>query len=252
VDEESTLAAEALYRSVIPRVVRVSRPEVAEAAKLLENIFRAVNIALVNEMKMILDRMGIDIWEVIRAAETKPYGFMPFYPGPGWGGHCIPVDPFYLSWVARRHGVPARFIELAGEINVQMPHYVVSRLEEVLAKNGRSLRGARVLVLGIAYKKDVDDPRESPAFEVIRLLVERGARWEFHDPHIPVLPAMRRWRLPRRRAVPLRAALLRRFDAAVIVTDHSRMDYDLVVRHVPLVVDTRNVIRRNVANVVRA
>ena len=249
----SRAAAVALYERVVPRVVPVSSPAVAEATKLTENIFRAVNIALVNELKVVYDRMGIDVWEVLDAAATKPFGFMRFDPGPGWGGHCIPVDPFYLSWKAREHGLTARFIELAGEVNVQMPERVVEKIARALNDRGKPVRGSRVLVLGLAYKKNVDDPRESPAFEVIRHLLTLGARVSYHDPFIPKAPAMRTWPdLPPMESEPLTAATLRELDAAILITDHDGVDYTLVAEHAPLVVDTRGVYREARANVVKA
>jgi len=245
--------AEALYGAVVKRVVRVSSPRVAEAAKLTENVFRGVNIALVNELKTIYDRMGIDVWEVLDAAATKPFGFMRFTPGPGWGGHCIPVDPFYLAWKARRHGGEARFIELAGVINTEMPRWVIAKLEAALASRGQALRGARVLLLGLAYKPNVDDPRESPAFELLELLLEAGAVPGYHDPHVPVVPVMRSWpALPALRSVALDAAELGRHDAAIVVTAHDAIDWKLVAEAAPLVIDTRGVYREPRANVVRA
>ncbi len=233
--------AAALYGSVVVRVVPVSSCEVAEAAKLLENIYRCVNIAMVNELKMLFDRMGIDVFEVIRAASSKPFGFQPFYPGPGWGGHCIPVDPFYLAWKAREYQFQTRFIELAGEVNRQMPYYVVGRLEEGLKSRGRALAGAKVLVLGVAYKKDIDDPRESPAFPLMELLLEKGADVAYHDPFIPRLPKMRSFKPIELRSLPLTPELLAAQDAVVIVTDHSKVDYKKVVKHAKLVIDSRNV-----------
>lgn len=238
IDSGSLTVAAALYRQVVPRVVRVSSCEVAEACKLVENIYRSVNIAMVNELKMLFDRLKIDIFEVIRAAATKPFGYQPFFPGPGWGGHCIPVDPYYLSWKARRVEFETRFIELAAEINRRMPFYVVGRLEEAL---GRPLKGMKILVLGVAYKKDIDDPRESPAFPILELLAEKGARVGYHDPYIPRLPRMCGFRTPSLRSRALTPSLLASHDAVVIVTDHSRIDYAQVVRHAKLVVDTRNV-----------
>jgi UDP-N-acetyl-D-glucosamine dehydrogenase len=253
VDPLSGDLAQALYDQVVTRTVRVSSARVAEASKLTENIFRAVNIALVNELKMVYDRMGVDVWEVLDAASTKPFGFMRFNPGPGWGGHCIPLDPFYLAWKAREYGASTRFVELAGEVNVRMPEYVVEKLMLALNDRGRALKAARVLVLGIAYKKDIDDPRESPAFEVIEELLALGAEVSYHDPHIPVAPRMRSWPdLPPMRSVDLSAAALAASDAVVIVTDHSAVDYALVVEHAPLVVDTRGVYRDPRPNVVKA
>ncbi len=253
VDPTSADLAEALYGAVIPRTVRVSSARTAEATKLMENIFRAVNIALVNELKVAYDAMGIDVWEVLDAAETKPFGFMRFNPGPGWGGHCIPLDPFYLSWKAREYGTPTRFIELAGEINVEMPRYVIEKLILALNDRGRPVRGSRILVIGLAYKKDIDDPRESPAFELIERLLELGAEVDYHDPHIPVSPRMRSWPdLPPLESVPLSAGELRSRDAVLIVTDHTAVDWDLVVAEASLVVDTRGVYRAPHANVIRA
>lgn len=240
-DARSLQLAEALYSPVVAGVVPVRNPETAEATKLLENVYRAVNIALVNELKIVFARLGVDIWEVIAAARTKPFGFQPFYPGPGMGGHCIPVDPFYLSWIAEQHGVAAKFVELAGEINSQMPAFVVQRLEEALHSRQQRLAGSSILILGIAYKRDVDDPRESPAFRILELLQEAGAQIAYHDPHIAKLPAMRHYSLPSLESLPLTAELLQQQTATVIVTDHSAVDYRLVVEHSPLVIDTRNV-----------
>ena len=242
-DEASLRAAQALYSHAVVEMVPVSSCEVAEACKILENIYRAVNIAMVNELKMLFDRIGIDVWEVIDAAKTKPFGFQAFYPGPGLGGHCIPIDPFYLSWVARKHGIPTRFIELAGEINTSMPEYVVQRLMEALNESGKSLRGSKVCLLGVAYKKDVDDPRESPSFELMELLRERGAELCYNDPHIPRLPQMRHYDVPELASEPLTGEFLARQDCVLIATDHSAYDYDFIVRHSPLVIDTRNATR---------
>ncbi len=209
------------------RTVRVGNAREAEAAKLIENIFRAVNIALVNELKVVFDRMGIDIWEVLDAAATKPFGFMRFNPGPGWGGHCIPLDPFYLAWKAREYGVTPKFIELAGEVNVEMPQYVIEKLTLALNDRRKAARGSRVLVLGLAYKKDIDDPRESPAFEIIEGLLELGAEVTYHDPHVPKAPRMRSWPdLPPMTSVPLTPQMLESQDAVVIVTDHTAVDYE--------------------------
>jgi UDP-N-acetyl-D-glucosamine dehydrogenase len=253
VDEVSGDLAQALYDQVIERTVRVSSARTAEACKLTENIFRAVNIALVNELKVVYDRMGIDVWEVLDAAETKPFGFMRFDPGPGWGGHCIPLDPFYLSWKAREYGVRPKFIELAGDINVQMPEYVVGKLQLALNKRGKALKGSSVLILGIAYKRDIDDPRESPAFEIIHRLLSLGAEVSYHDPHIPVAPHMRTWPgLPYMESRALTAELLAGVDAVVLVTDHRAVDYELVARNAPLIVDTRGVYCDRHPNVVRA
>ncbi len=224
-------------------VVPVSNCEVAEACKILENTYRSVNIAMVNELKMLFDRIGIDVWEVIAAAKTKPFGFQAFYPGPGLGGHCIPIDPFYLSWVARKHGLPTRFIELAGEINTGMPKYVVQRLIEALNDHGRPLNGSRICLLGVAYKRDVDDPRESPSFELMELLRAGHAIVSYSDPHVPKLPRMRRHGLQPLDSQPLTADFLAAQDCILIATDHSAFDYDFIVRHARLVIDTRNATR---------
>ena len=253
VDAASGDLAQLLYDQVIAKTVRVSSARVAEATKLSENIFRAVNIALVNELKMVYDRMGIDVWEVLDAASTKPFGFMRFNPGPGWGGHCIPLDPFYLSWKAREHGAPTKFIEIAGEVNVEMPRYVVGKLQHALNDRGRAVKGSRVLVLGLAYKKDIDDPRESPAFEVIHELLQLGAVITYHDPHVAVAPRMRSWPdLPPMESQPLTAELLRSQEAVVLITDHAAVDYSLVAEHAALIVDTRGIFRDPRPNVVRA
>jgi len=233
----------ALYESVVDKVVRVSSPEAAEFAKILENTFRSVNIALVNELKMLADRMGVDIWEVITGASSKPFGFMPFFPGPGLGGHCIPIDPFYLAWKAKELKFNTHFIELAGEINTKMPEYVVGRLADALNARKSCLKGARVLVLGIAYKKDIDDMRESPSLEVIEHLRERGAVVLYNDPFIPKIPKVRKHDLDMT-SVPLTARRLKSVDAVVIVTDHTSYDYAWIVDQAPLVVDTRNATRR--------
>lgn len=235
--------AQALYLSALVEVVPVSSTRVAELTKLLENIFRSVNIALVNELKMLCDRMGIDVWEVIQAASTKPFGFMSFYPGPGLGGHCIPIDPFYLTWKARQYELPTKFIELAGEVNTQMPRYVVERTAEALNRNRKSLNGSRLLVLGAAYKKNVDDLRESPSLKVITLLKQRGAEVEYHDPFIPELRAEHGFGC-QMRSVPLRPEALGEYDAVLILTDHDSIDYAQVAAGARLVVDTRNATRK--------
>jgi UDP-N-acetyl-D-glucosamine dehydrogenase len=229
-----------LYQQIVLRVVPVSSPRVAELTKLLENIYRSVNIALVNELKMLADRMGIDIWEVIDAASTKPFGFSPFYPGPGMGGHCIPIDPYYLSWKAREFDFTTRFIHLAGEINVHIPYYVVNKIQDALNQRGKSLKGAKVLILGVAYKRDVDDARESPALFIMELLRKKGANLLYHDPYIPVLPKFRKYHF-KLKSIPLTESLLHRMDAVVVVTDHTTVDYSWVVKHSPLIIDTRNV-----------
>jgi UDP-N-acetyl-D-glucosamine dehydrogenase len=232
--------ATTLYGQVIQKVIPVSSPRVAELTKLLENIYRSVNIALVNELKMLSDRMGIDIWEVIEAAGTKPFGFSPFYPGPGMGGHCIPIDPFYLSWKAREYDFTTKFIQLAGEINVSIPYYVVSKTVDAFNERNKSIKGAKVLILGVAYKKDVDDARESPALAIMDLFQKKGATVFYHDPFIPSLPTFRKYHF-KLNSSPLTKPLLQRLDAVVVVTDHSQVDYAWVVRHAPLIIDTRNV-----------
>jgi UDP-N-acetyl-D-glucosamine dehydrogenase len=230
-----------LYASALDTVVPVSSPEIAESAKLLENIFRAVNIALVNEMKVVLDRMGINVWEVIEAAKTKPFGFMPFYPGPGLGGHCIPLDPFYLTWKAAEHGTWARFIELAGEINTAMPRYVAERTVLALNDAGKSVRGAQILVLGLSYKPDIDDDRESPSFEIIHLLQERGAELSYCDPFIPVSKRVRKHDLGLE-SVPCTAEEFARYDAIVVSTPHKQFKVPSLFRDAKLVIDTRNIV----------
>lgn len=228
----------ALYSKIVDRVVPVSSTEVAEMTKLLENIYRSVNIALVNELKMLCHRMGINIWEVIEASRTKPFGFQAFYPGPGLGGHCIPIDPFYLTWKAREYDFSTRFIELAGEINSNMPYYVATRVMEALNERGKSLRGSKLLVLGIAYKKDVDDLRESPSLELIRILKEKGAAVDYNDPYLPLAVSHRRHF--KMRSTPLTKARTGRYDCVLIATDHSCYDYKWIVKNSRLVVDTRN------------
>jgi UDP-N-acetyl-D-glucosamine dehydrogenase len=246
-DPASLELAAALYGKVVVRVVPVSSPEVAEASKILENTYRAINIALVNELKVIYARMGIDVWEVIEAAKTKPFGFQAFYPGPGLGGHCIPIDPFYLTWVARKHGQTTRFIELAGEVNTSMPAYVVSRVADALNDRCKPVKGSKIALLGMAYKRDVDDPRESPGFELMERLLEKGAEVEYNDPHIPVLPAMRRYPDLRMSSRELTEEYLASRDCVLIVTDHSAYDWAWIARHAALIVDTRNA-TRNVNN----
>jgi UDP-N-acetyl-D-glucosamine dehydrogenase len=232
----------ALYGGIVRQVVPVSTLEVAEAVKITENIFRAVNIALVNELKVTYEAMGIDIWEVIEAAKTKPFGFMPFYPGPGLGGHCIPIDPFYLAWKAREYDLATRFIELAGEINVAMPRHVVDRLVAAL---DRHVRGARILILGVAYKKNVSDIRESPAFKLMALLEKRGATVDYHDPHVPEIARTREHlEYAGRRSVDLNEASLAACDAVLLAADHDDIDYALTAAHAKLIVDTRNAFAR--------
>jgi len=237
---DSGKVACALYEQALTQVVPVGSCETAEACKIVENVYRAINIALVNELKMVFDRMGIDVWEVIEAAKTKPFGFQPFYPGPGLGGHCIPIDPLYLAWKAREYGKPTRFIELAWEINTFMPEYVVSRVIDALNERGKSLKGAKVLVIGLAYKRDVDDVRESPSVTLIELLQEHGAQVGYHDPHIPVAKPMREHNITHMRSVPLTPASLKKYDCVLISTDHTSVDYDMLCKHAKLVVDTRN------------
>ena len=231
--------AAALYRKAVADVVPVSSTGAAELTKLLENIYRSVNIALVNELKVLCHRIGIDVHEVIGAASTKPFGFQAFYPGPGLGGHCIPIDPFYLTWKARQFDCPTRFIELAGEVNTSMPYYVTERLAAALNERERPVRGSKVMVLGVAYKRDVDDMRESPAFKILELLSERGAVLSYHDPYVPTLPRTRRYDFELT-SVPLTPSTLSAADAVLIITDHQCIDYDFVVANAPLVVDSRN------------
>jgi UDP-N-acetyl-D-glucosamine dehydrogenase len=244
VGPESTELAAELYRTAIETIVPVSSPQAAEMVKLLENTFRMVNIGLVNEIALMCDRLGLDVWEVVDAAKTKPFGFMPFYPGPGLGGHCIPIDPFYLSWKAKQYGFEPRFIELAGHVNGSMPHATVDKIVDALNVQKKALNGARILVAGIAYKRDIDDMRESPALDVMGLLHQKGAQVSYADPHVATLSA-RSWigghDLD---AVPMSAATLGRVDCVAILTDHSAFDYDAIVAAAPLVVDTRNAIKR--------
>jgi UDP-N-acetyl-D-glucosamine dehydrogenase len=244
INPPSGRAAAAIYTQVVSRVVPVSSTRAAEMAKLLENIFRCVNIALVNELKQLSMRMGIDIWEVIDAAATKPFGFMPFYPGPGLGGHCIPIDPFYLSWKAREYDFATRFIELAGEVNTAMPYHVVDAIGEALNKKKKSVNGAKLLVLGVAYKKDVDDLRESPSLKIMELLIQRGANVDYNDPHFAKLFKMRHYDYSDKKSIPLDAKTLASYDAVIIATDHSSYDYAAIVESAQLVVDTRNTTRR--------
>jgi UDP-N-acetyl-D-glucosamine dehydrogenase len=243
IDDASTRVGVALYSAAVEQVIAVDSAEIAEAAKLLENIYRAVNIALVNELKPVLADMGIDIWKVIRAAATKPFGFQPFYPGPGLGGHCIPIDPYYLTYKAREYGHTTRFIELAGEINHHMPRYVVDRTAEALNTDGKPVRGSSMLILGIAYKPDVDDIRETPAAEIIRLLLDRGANVSYHDPHVPRFPEMRKYSIDLE-SVALDEATLKAADCVLIVTDHKAIDWPLVAQSSKLVIDTRDAMSR--------
>jgi UDP-N-acetyl-D-glucosamine dehydrogenase len=248
VGPESTALAAALYATAIERIVEVSSPQVAEMVKLLENTFRAVNIGLVNEIAMMCDRLGIDVWEVVNAAATKPFGFMPFYPGPGLGGHCIPIDPFYLSWKAKQNGFDPRFIELAGQVNGAMPHFVVDKIAEALNRQRKAINGSTVLVLGLAYKRDIDDIRESPSLDVMTVLRDKGATVRYADPYVPVLPA-RAWGGPELRTEPVTPEALAAADCVAILTAHQAIDYDMVRESARLVVDTRNAIAGRHAHV---
>ena len=239
--------AVAVYEQAVNRVVPVGSTRVAEATKILENVYRSVNIALVNELKIAFDRMGIDIWEVIDAARTKPFGFQPFYPGPGLGGHCIPIDPFYLTWKAREYGVATRFIELAGEINSAMPAYVIQRLTDALNMRSKPIRGSKILVVGVGYKKDADDPRESPALEIIEVLLEKGAQTDYSDPFFPCLPTGRRHAVDME-SVTLTRENVARYDAVLLVTDHTDLPYAVMHEAAQLIVDSRNAFRRQGLN----
>ncbi|MCG3137781.1 MAG: UDP-N-acetyl-D-glucosamine 6-dehydrogenase [Phycisphaerae bacterium] len=246
--------AVALYEHAVKKVVSVKSCEVAEACKILENVYRSVNIALVNELKMLFDRMGIDVWEVIDAASTKPFGYQPFYPGPGLGGHCIPIDPFYLTWKARQYEFTTRFIELAGEINTAMPRYVVQRTAEALNEHSQALKGSRILILGLSYKADIDDVRESPSLELIELFRERGAKVDYNDPHVPRTHKMREYDL-KMTSKKLSAAMLRGYHAVVISTAHKTYDWEMITSHARLIIDTRNAtknIRKNRSRIVKA
>lgn len=244
-------AGKALYGQAIDRIVPVSSTRAAELTKLLENIHRAVNIGLVNEMKIVADKMGIDIHEVIRAAATKPFGFVPYYPGPGLGGHCIPIDPFYLTWKAREYGINTRFIELAGEVNSNMPHWVISKVADALNEHRKPIKGSKILVLGIAYKKNVDDMRESPSVELMELLKEKGAEVAYADPHVPVFPKMRKHRFDLA-SVPVTAETLPEYDCVLVATHHDAFDYATIQKHARLIVDTRGVYLDPAPNVVKA
>jgi UDP-N-acetyl-D-glucosamine dehydrogenase len=240
--QDAVRLARALYDEIVTHTVPVSSLDAAEAVKLTENIFRSVNIALVNELKVVFEAMGIDVWEVIEAAKSKPFGYMPFYPGPGLGGHCIPIDPFYLTWKAREFGLATRFIELAGEINTAMPSRVVDRVAEALSdRAGKAVRGAGILILGLAYKKNVEDTRESPAFKIIELLEKRGARVSFHDPFVAEIPLSREHpEYAGRQSVPFTEQVVSGFDATIVCTDHDNIDYAKLVEWAPLIIDTRN------------
>jgi UDP-N-acetyl-D-glucosamine dehydrogenase len=244
INPPSGRAAAGLYAQIVSKVIPVSSTRAAEMVKLLENIFRCVNIALVNELKMLCLRMGVDVWEVIDAAATKPFGFMPFYPGPGLGGHCIPVDPFYLSWKAREYDFATRFIELAGEVNVAMPYHVVDSIAAALNDHKKSIKGSKILILGVAYKKDVDDLRESPTLKIMEILQKRGADFDYNDPYFPQLHKMRHYDYSNMKSVPLKPETISAYDAIVIATDHTSYDYAAIVDSAKLVVDTRNATRR--------
>lgn len=242
---------EALYAQAIDHVVPVSSTKAAEMTKLLENIHRAVNIGLVNEMKIVADKMGIDIFEVVDAAATKPFGFTPYYPGPGLGGHCIPIDPFYLTWKAREYGLHTRFIELAGEVNQGMPQYVVNKVAEGLNEHGKPIQGSKILVLGIAYKKNVDDMRESPSVEIMELLRDKGAQVAYSDPHVPSFPKMREHHFDLT-SVGITAESLAQYDAVVLATDHEKFDYELLIEKAPMLIDSRGKYRTPAANLIKA
>jgi UDP-N-acetyl-D-glucosamine dehydrogenase len=241
--DQCLAAAKAMYDKVVSRTVPVSSTKVAEAAKLLENIYRSVNIALVNELKMLFDKMDIDIWEVIEAAKTKPFGFQAFYPGPGLGGHCIPIDPFYLTWKAREYDFSTRFIELAGEINTRMPHFVVEKTTEALNHHGKSVQNAKILILGLAYKKDVDDDRESPSLKLMELFLQKGAEVDYNDPFIPACRKTRKYDF-QKQSVPLTEENLKQYDCVVVATNHSGYDPVFIAEHANLIVDTRNMIQQ--------
>ncbi|MEA2011828.1 MAG: nucleotide sugar dehydrogenase [Verrucomicrobiota bacterium] len=241
----------ALYEGIIDKVVPVSSTQAAEMTKLLENIHRAVNIGLVNEMKMIADKMGIDIYEVIRAASTKPFGFVPYYPGPGLGGHCIPIDPFYLTWKARGAGINTRFIELAGEVNSSMPQWVIAKVVEALNNNKKSVAGSKILLLGLSYKKDVDDIRESPTLELMKILKSKGAEVAYSDPHIPVFPRIRKHNF-NLSSINLTAETIAWYDCIIIATNHSAFDYELIQKNAKIIIDTRGIYNASVENVVNA
>jgi UDP-N-acetyl-D-glucosamine dehydrogenase len=252
INKESLILISKLYSLVVDEVVEVSSPKVAEAAKLLENIYRSVNIALVNELKIVFDRMGINIWEVIQASKTKPFGFQAFYPGPGLGGHCIPIDPFYLTWKAKEYDINTKFIELAGEINTYMPYYVINKTIEILNKFNKSIFNSKVLILGLAYKKDVDDARESPALKVIDILENNyNCIVDYNDPYIPKSPKFRKYNILKE-SVELTEQNLKKYDIVIIITDHSIYDPDFIAKNSNLVIDTRNLIKKNYPNVFKA
>ncbi|RUT04650.1 UDP-N-acetyl-D-glucosamine 6-dehydrogenase [Dulcicalothrix desertica PCC 7102] len=234
--------AQTLYNHIVIQTVPVSSTQTAEATKILENIYRAVNIALVNELKILFQKMDIDIWEVIEAAKTKPFGFHAFYPGPGWGGHCIPIDPFYLTWKAREYDVSLKFVELAGEVNSLMPNYVVDKVGEALNNVGKPLKNSKILILGVAYKKNIDDQRESPSLKIIQLLQQKGVHIEYHDPYALTCGNHRHYPEINLKSIALTKENLHKFDAVIIATNHDQVDYDLVVEHAALIIDTRNVL----------
>lgn len=253
IDQASGDLAQAVYEKVIQKTVRVKNSRTAEAVKLTENIFRAINIAMVNELKVIYERMDIDIWDVLDAAATKPFGFMRFNPGPGWGGHCIPLDPFYLSWKARECGMETKFIELAGEVNRRMPEYTVSRLQQALNERGKSVKGSKLMIIGLAYKKDISDDRESPAYKIIDSLMALGANLSYHDPFVPVIIHTRQWPdAPALKSKPLTHKTISAQDAILIITDHTAVDYNLIAKHAKLIVDSRGVYRKPLPNLVKA
>ena len=252
ITERCLSLVDALYKNIVIKTVPVSSTKIAEATKILENTYRAVNIALVNELKVIFDRMGIDVWEVINAAKTKPFGLKPFYPGPGLGGHCIPIDPFYLSWKAREYGLNTKFIELAGEINTSMPHYILQRTIDALNNRGKALNGSKILILGVAYKKDVDDDRESPAYAIMDLLIKRGANVFYNDPYIPYLKKSRKYDFGLTSS-KLTERFLKEMDAVIIITDHSSYDYQWILENSNLIIDTRDAINSpNKGKVIKA
>ena len=253
IDQASGDLAQAMYEKVIQKTVRVKNARTAEAVKLTENIFRAINIAMVNELKVIYERMGIDIWDVLDAASTKPFGFMRFNPGPGWGGHCIPLDPFYLSWKARECGMETKFIELAGEVNRRMPEYMVSRLQQALNERGKSVKASKLMIIGLAYKKDINDCRESPAYKIIPRLIAMGANISYHDPFVPTVSRLRQWPdAPALKSQPLTGRTIAAKDAILIITDHTAIDYKLIAKHAKLIVDSRGVYRKPMPNLVKA
>ena len=253
INEESLRRAIECYQKAVDHPVPVGSCEVAEASKILENTYRCVNIALVNELKVLFDRMNIDVWEVIKAAETKPFGFTPFYPGPGLGGHCIPIDPFYLSWKAREYDLSTRFIELSGEVNCSMPDYVVSKVADALNAHCKSINKSNILIVGLAYKKNVDDCRESPSFRLWELLEEKGAKIDYHDPFVPVIPMTREHKkLAGRESLMLSSDMLNNYDCVLISTDHDQVDYEMITEHAISIVDTRNVMNSSDKKVLKA